>query len=1069
MGDAADTVATTDAAVGTESPKVTRFLALRYATRTKWAGTKQKLEKLQSKLDPRSTIEDYLRRKTRIEDTIAAIEDDPVLSGDAGVTAAMRSATDIIAQCDNAVAMAESEDKRPAFGDLRDALQAGGNNLDKAIAAARKSGAAREEKNPELARKLEAIGNALDDPIEKAPEADIKNWRARYNDCRGAFFSAAPDFKQIDIAADLLVADMRKRLGDVGRARGVLEQRRSAALAAMARAPGTVDEQAEISAMLNRAQREIDAGEFGDAAVTLTAAEKALPSGGAATPPPTAVDAERRRAQLEAFGPGLLRGKPPKAPTPEARERVTALVQRLKDDLRPMCRVATDAVATEVMRHLDACDRELQNVAQHAGEAEAFANDKQADAEHLAAGCKRLKSELAAEGKARGVGDGATTEIGLRLANLEQRLGKDLPRILTREEFDDSGLMLEYEMLDGDFETWRKTATPEVAKLEGWQGAYHSVCESIRDKTTQAAGSNAALLASLGLLSQVPKMMAEGDAVLNKDGLVAEPKIVDLTAELQKVLSLLTANLTESSPDNLNKLRAQAEAQAAALQDRIAATTKLIEGEQPGKVSGFFKKGVKKATFGIAGFKNDAERALQIELGTELKDTVEAVLALVNSGDIAAVRGTIAELDDLDRRIRDLESMAQRAAKPNAKAGPDAPPLLGDLLEDITKLTEKVDDLGKDKKFATRASRLKEWGEKLAGWEDNLISIDPRALQPDVAALKTEIGTAKTTWETEIKTAETQAKQATQLVLDIMDARGKRSFVAKPYGAYLKQLQREAEALKDRLETQLTPEDVTLKQLQDKLKDLLDANRADDKTNEIGTAQSSAVAEEKRIEAARRALLLLRDSDLKLRRERYKENPSKKARGFLRKLAADLSKKLDRGIAAPAENRDAGAAEALAASVTRELDQAESGPQGDHFTARKRLRDLDVRWRGAVTGVREQLNELASTVVQQAQEADDLVRQAAGKMKAKVFDPVSRLFDVGAFTAAVQGMEQDDDDAVADAREAALREVRRLRRVMDNDNRVRMLALSNPFGVEVPFVELSNALSDIELNVTRAT
>jgi len=1068
VGDTQATVAAPDAAVGTESPKVTRFLALRYATRTKWAGTKQKLEKLQSKLDPRTTIEDYLRRKTRIEDTIAAIEGDPALSGDAGVAAAVGSATDVIAQCDAAAATAESEDKRPAFGDLRDALQVAGNNLDKAIAAARKAGAARQDKNPELARKLEAIGNALDDPFEKAPEADIKNWRARYDDCRGAFFSAAPDFKQIDIAADLLMVDMRKRLGDLGRARGVLEQRRNAALAAMARAPGTIDEQAEISAMLSRAQREIDAGEFGDAAATLTAAEKALPSG-AATPPPTAVDAERRRAQLEAFGLGLLRGKPPKAATPEARDRVTALVQRLQDDLRPMCRVATDAVATEVMRHLDACDRELQNVAQHAGEAKVFANDKQANAEHLAAGCKRLKSELAAEGKARGVGDGATTEIGMRLTALEQRLTKDLPRILTREEFDASGLMLEYEMLDSDFETWRKTATPEAAKLEGWQGAYRLVCENIRDKTTQAAGSNAALLASLGLLSQVPKMMAEGDAVLNKDGPLAEPKIVALTAELQKVLNLLTAGLAESSPNNLNKLRAQAEAQAAALQDRIAAATKLIEGEQPGKVSGFFKKGVKKATFGIAGFKNDAERALQIELGTELKDTVEAVLALVNSGDIAAVRGTIAELDDLDRRIRDLESMAQRAAKPNAKAGPDAPPSLGDLLEAINKLTEKVDDLGKDKKFATRASRLKEWGEKLAGWENNLISIDPRALQPDVAALKAEIDSAKTTWETEIKTAEAQAKQATQLLLDIMDARGKRSPVAKPYGAYLKQMQREAEALKDRLETQLTPEDVTLKQLQDKLKDLLDANRSDDKTNEIDAAQSSAVAEEKRIEAARRALLLLRDSDLKLRRERYKENPSKKARGFLNKLAADLSKELDRGIAALAENRDAGAAEALAASVTRELDQAESGPQGDHFTARKRLQDLDVRWRTAVTGVREQLNELASTVVQQAQEADDLVRQAAGEMKAKVLDPVSRLFDVGAFTAAVQGMEQDDDDAVADAREAALREVRRLRRVMDSDNRVRMLALSNPFGVEVPFVELSNALSDIELNVTRAT
>ena len=70
----------------------------------------------------------------------------------------------------------------------------------------------------------------------------------------------------------------------------MLEQRRNAALAAMARAPATIDAQAEITAMLSRAQREIDAGGFGDAAVTLTAAEKALP------------DAERRRAQLEAFG-----------------------------------------------------------------------------------------------------------------------------------------------------------------------------------------------------------------------------------------------------------------------------------------------------------------------------------------------------------------------------------------------------------------------------------------------------------------------------------------------------------------------------------------------------------------------------------------------------------------------------------------------------------------------------------------------------------------------------------------------------------------------------------------------
>jgi hypothetical protein len=428
----------------------------------------------------------------------------------------------------------------------------------------------------------------------------------------------------------------------------------------MARAPGTIDEQAEISAMLSRAQREIDAGGFGDAALILTAAEKARPAA-AATPSPTAVDAERRRAQLEAFGLGLLRGKPPKAAAPEARERVTALVQRLRDDLRPMRRVATDAVATEVMRHLDACDRELQNVAQHASEAKAFANDKQAYAEHLAAGCKRLKPESAAEGKARGASDGATTEIALRLANLEQRLAKDLPRMLTREEFGDSGLMLEYEMFDGDFEARRNRATSEAAKLEGWQGAYHSVCENIRDRTTQAAGSNAAVLASLGLPTQVPKMMAEGDAILGKIGAVSEPKIVDLTAELQKVLNLLTVGLNESSPGNLNKLRAQAEAQAADLQDRIAAATKLIEGEQPGKVSGFFKKGVKNATLGIAGFKNDAERALQIELGTELKDTVEAVLALVNSGDIAAVRGTIAEFDDLDRRIRDLESMAQRA------------------------------------------------------------------------------------------------------------------------------------------------------------------------------------------------------------------------------------------------------------------------------------------------------------------------------------------------------------------------------------------------------------------------
>jgi hypothetical protein len=39
---------------------------------------------------------------------------------------------------------------------------------------------------------------------------------------------------------------------------------------------------------------------------------------------------------------------------------------------------------------------------------------------------------------------------------------------------------------------------------------------------------------------------------------------------------------------------------------------------------------------------------------------------------------------------------------------------------------------------------------------------------------------------------------------------------------------------------------------------------------------------------------------------------------------------------------------------------------------------------------------------------------------------------------------------------------------MESDNRVRMLALDNPFGVTIPFAEISSRLFDIEVNVTRA-
>ena len=192
--------------------------------------------------------------------------------------------------------------------------------------------------------------------------------------------------------------------------------------------------------------------------------------------------------------------------------------------------------------------------------------------------------------------------------------------------------------------------------------------------------------------------------------------------------------------------------------------------------------------------------------------------------------------------------------------------------------------------------------------------------------------------------------------------------------------------------------------------------------------------------------------------------------GLPKGLSAEKGSLRDRLAAADKAFKKTGdydAAWAQYAAIRDRVTLVNQNPGGLMMHARGQLPGVRNRWTGAVTKLKDGLDTLGAKL---SGVTDD--PELTGPIKKIAVDEltaVKGLFNIGSFDKPVDTITRPgtDDKARAAAREQALREVRRMRELIRNDQRLQMLSQRKLLGVSFAgeLSEASLALADMETNM----
>jgi hypothetical protein len=1048
-----------------QSEKVTRFLKLRYKLRKRKEKTAGKLEELKTKLDPRATQEDYLRRRQRLMELIEQTREDTALGHDGELAKSLLLAEGSIESADLAVSTAQSKNQRPDYGAQRDVLKDASDRLQLAITTATKRVDKLDRDNPAISSQLSNIEEMLDDASTKASADQLTAWRNQLGIISAVFYGAKPDLKKVTTAVGGLANQMSQVLVANAKRAEAIRLKTAQLTAKMTASSLPTDGLAPIDALLKRAGRESTALDFDSADSTLQDAENRLPQGKPVALPSMNDIALRRkdlhRRALASIPPIKDGQKPPQGAiaSKPGRERVVALLHRL-DELRPLCEQQTEGVAGEALRRLQACEEEFKRIGDQESSVSGYMRDRQSLGDFIDSKITFLAGEFAKQKP-----DGGLIALKLRLQALQKNFANDWSKLMTQKEIEDSGLLREATQLDEDFDDWKGRRDDQPQLTKGWQQDFYAAVEALRDATQQAREKDVGLLQLLGLATKMPALVAQGGKLISANAPNAEKAVRPITLQLLDVVRQVADHFqqAEDDPGAFETLVKQGEKLADAYNLRIDKQVEALQELQPGKKMAKAKNVVK--FFKESAFSDDDEREVRITYGATLKDTLEGMVALLYCKDATAVPAALEDIKAFESKVKDYEAMGASGGKPGEKTGA-APPTFAELEKRIKEIQKRIAENTKDDDLGTRVDTLKGWSDQASDLTEEIGDTDPREMERRIGVLEREIVETTRKDKVEIANAKVQRDALVKLLMRIMDARKKGSPLLKDFAPLLAQMQRQGEAMRKATD-QWKITDAGFDTFKTEVEKLLNSKRTQEDTTALEKKSAVASKEDRDVEAARKALLKLRDADLKLWRERIEKYDDKEQKKTLLKLLDDLDKEAERGLDSLAENRDGDGAQSLVQSVLREISDAASG-QGDKIASRGDLEKVDTGWRNAVASLGKALIELDKAVTAAANGAANDVVAAAKLLRKNAIDPVMSIFDPAVFTGSMKGLASDNSGVRASNREAALLEVRRLRRIMETDNRVRMLTLDNPFGVTVPFTEISSRLFDVEVNVTRA-
>ncbi len=1047
-------MSTTITQVQTPSATVTRFLEIRsYGRRTK-VKSAVSLNKTLEKIDPRATLEDFLRRKQRLEEELADIEGDEVALMNDGLAKAVKKArTDlgVIDQRRNGGTVDHRKD-RAALKDIS-------ASVEKAMKLAGKHVEGRNKEQPELARELASLEDLIEDPYLRATKDDAEGWSKRLTAVTKQFLGAKPDFDAVGKAVASLRGDVLKGVVETEKKHQAFLQRQGTLMQAMATSSSVIEELAEVDQLLGQAAREAGSLDYDAAEKTqkLASARLGNPKQGTL---PTMAACEQRRKSLHAE---VLKLAPPKnldpnAPPPQgvatsqpARESAVALLHRL-DGLRGLC-AQGDEVAVEAARRLDAIEAELKLIRSKDGAADTWSGQRTVIGKEIEKTLGVLRGKVTAANPR----DGALGTIEGRLGALEQAFARQWPTIMVQADLDESGLQTEASALVKAMATWRKETGGRTTNREG---QFLAAVAAAQQATADAREANFSLLEKHGLMTAVPKLITDTRQLIAGKAKDYKEKAAEATKSLLVTVKAVRDDLAKLDPKALEQQRKQAKEQVSSFAETIGQQVEAIKGLLPtGRT-----KGAKTAVRNIisSAFSDDVEREARASYGATLQAELEALSTMLDCDDPSVVAAALLEIKAFKGRIDDLTLMAKNADKAGKPAATGLP-LFTQLTKDLQKVEEQVGKNGGDSDLATRVDELAEWNRQIKALRTRIGKDDPRKLDTEITALAAAVETGTERHKKDIKLAVTQYRQLLQLEQQLADAGD-----TSTYPDLVKELLRSVMAMKTAVD-QWKQVDAGFDELSAQVLLALKKAPGLEEAKTLTKGNGDAKKTEQAVQDAETALRKLRDADLKLWAEKFGENEDKKARKLLLQKVADFESEVERAFDSLRENRDPAAAQSFIASVLRELQEAALGPMGDHVTRRGDLETLKKGWHEAVSGLHQAMETLADKVAEAGSTEPDDLKQAAAQVGDKLVGPVKQLFDVRVFDKAIDGMASKDPKARATNREFALREVRRLRRMLDSDDRIRLLTLDNPFGDAVPFANISSRLFDIELNVTRAT
>jgi hypothetical protein len=459
---------------------------------------------------------------------------------------------------------------------------------------------------------------------------------------------------------------------------------------------------------------------------------------------------------------------------------------------------------------------------------------------------------------------------------------------------------------------------------------------------------------------------------------------------------------------------------------------------------------------GSGSVKGDDREAAK-KYAEQLLSEIEAALVPVKNDDVSILRDVLDKLIALRPRVDSFKEMT--------KGGGEKHP--------FTDVKKKANEIKLQLQYTliatvpARVEALKTQSDRLDKIIADFNKLDPATTMTELNKIAGEIKTAR-------ETADKEHQEATALIEKFNQQRARIEFLARDkqnekYAGYCK-------AIISRIDAKTAEIKKRDKVLDDDDKSLQNFNTEGDAvanhdTTALDKGQQQVDKAEEELKAAKDLLQSLEDVNLKLLAEDVK-TMAKEPKARATSQMKDLKGQIARGLKDLKKTKDVAAARGLAEAIERTINSLREAPMGTATHKRNQLPTVEAEWRGAVEAMVRALDGLPGAVETAAkddtEEMKTEVKGAAGELVTKLAE-VKKLFRLDAFNVVVKRMTANgaSDADIAAAKQDGLREVRRLRKFMESQRTLRLVAaIPDSFKADVPLARLSSALFDMETNLT---